>query len=275
MSKASRISASVSAQSGLPAGHALLTTKLQLPSIGGQPLVARRALASALDADLPLTIITAPPGSGKTTLLAEWIAARARPVAWLALDELDNDVQRFLAYVCAAVCDEFVPEGASPEALLAQIIRDLAALPLVIDDYHVISNAAIHEAVAFLIDHLPPGGRLIIAGRTRPPLPLARLRANGRLAEIDDLRFTAEETAAFFAQSEIAPDDAAGQPTPPRPKAGSPVCGWRRSGSAAAATLTLSTAVTAMSTITFSKKFSSRRPAPSSRSCSTRQSSTC
>ncbi|HMN31165.1 MAG TPA: hypothetical protein PKE45_23635, partial [Caldilineaceae bacterium] len=137
-------------------------------------------------------------------------------VAWLALDEADNDPARFWSY-CLAALQTVEPElGAdlratlgSPqpppiEALLTPLLNDLAglhtAVTLVLDDYHLINTQAIHEAVTFLVEHLPPTTRLIIAGRTNPPLPLSRLRGRGQLAEIRaaDLRFAGEEVSSFL-----------------------------------------------------------------------------
>src|SRR5215211_2311790 len=136
---------------------------------------------------------------------------------WLSFDEDDNDPLRFWMYFVAALrkLHPDVAGGAmtmlrSPqtppvERLLTPLINDISGLPrdfaLVLDDYHVIEADSIHRALAFLLEHMPPQMHLVIAGRTDPPLPLARLRARGQLAELRaaDLRFTTEETAAFFA----------------------------------------------------------------------------
>jgi len=136
--------------------------------------------------------------------------------AWLSLDEDDNDPARFFTYLIAALETVQADAGADAQALLrsprqpplktvlTRLINGLAALPndvvLILDDYHVIHRQSIHDALAFLIDHLPPRLHLIISTRADPPLPLARMRARGHLAEIRaaDLRFTPDEAAAFL-----------------------------------------------------------------------------
>lgn len=200
----------------------LLRTKLFRPCPRSD-LVQRPRLAERLAAGLrgPLTLIVAPAGWGKTTLLTEWPAARpegARSMAWLALDAGDNDLARFLRYVIAALQSLRADIGLSVlaglrslkppvDALLTLLLNELASLPddivLVLDDYHVIETATIHEAVAFLLNHLPPQVHLIIASRVDLPAPLARLRAGGGVTELgpDDLRFTIDEAAAFLHQT--------------------------------------------------------------------------
>ncbi|MEJ2209844.1 MAG: AAA family ATPase, partial [Anaerolineae bacterium] len=164
-----------------------------------------------------MTLVSAPAGFGKTTLLSHWLHQTDRPVTWLSLDEGDNDLARFLAYLIAALqrIDPDIgpsarammqaPRGPSrPEPLLTTLINDIvaAAQPfvLVLDDYHVIDTAPIHKAVSFLLDHVPQGMHLVIATRADPPLPLARLRGRGQLTELHatDLRFTPGEAEAYF-----------------------------------------------------------------------------
>ena len=165
-----------------------------------------------------LTLVSAPAGYGKTTLLAEWARTRGEEVAWLSLDEGDNDVTRFLAYLLAAI-QRRVPEigeGAMAllgttravpgEQFLTSLINDIAALPenkglvLVLDDYQSLTNPAVHELVAFLLAHLPRQLHLMIATRADPPLPLARLRARRQMVEIRqaDLQFTATQAAKLL-----------------------------------------------------------------------------
>jgi len=211
----------------------LLTTKLYIPPPCPN-LVSRPRLIERLNAGLlsrrKLTLISAPAGFGKTTLLSEWASQRVgesadgRPVAWVSLDEGDNDPVRFWAYFVSALqtVHESVGEAAlavlqSPqlppiEAILTALINEIAAVPdhpstsswlgfaLVLDDYHLIIAQPIHDALTFLLDHLPPQMRLAIASRTDPPLPLARLRGRGQLTELRaaDLRFTPDEAAAFL-----------------------------------------------------------------------------
>ena len=198
----------------------LLATKLYAPR--WRPgLVSRARLVTRLDsgATRGLVLIAAPAGFGKTTLLAEWLATRPegeRLTAWVSLDQSDNDPTRFWSYVIAALQRLWTGIGASAlvalrspqppptEHILASLINELAELAedtgLVLDDYHVIETRAVHDAVAFLIDHLPPRLHVIIASRADPPLPLARLRARGEAVELRaaDLRFTPDEAAAFL-----------------------------------------------------------------------------
>jgi LuxR family maltose regulon positive regulatory protein len=167
-----------------------------------------------------LTLVSAPAGFGKTTLLAAWLAAdsrRQRSVAWLSLDATDNTPTGFWTYVIAALQTVAPQVGASSLALLhsepppiravvSELLNDLNSLPndlvLVLDDYHVIEDREVHNAMAFFLEHLPPPMRLVIASRADPPLPLAGLRARGELVEIRAaaLRFTADEAAAYLNQ---------------------------------------------------------------------------
>ena len=174
----------------------VLGTKLHLPS-PRRRLVQRARLTDHLDAgggEGPrLVLVAAPAGFGKTTLLAQWLAAAKesqRRVAWLALDPGDADLRVFLTHLVAAI-QTAEPEvgvdavalleagGTTPtEAVLVSLINDLDALagPTVValDDYHVIDAAAVHEAVTFLLDNLPPQVTLAMTTRADPPLPLAR-----------------------------------------------------------------------------------------------------
>ncbi len=169
-----------------------------------------------------LVLISAPAGYGKTALLADWHATLAESeepprVAWLTLDPADNDLRVLLAYLQAALRSlggTPLPLGlaadipaAAFEGFIADMLNDLAELPaetvIVLDDYHSIGAPAIHRAVAFMVDHLPPRAHLVIATRADPPLPLARLRARGHLAELRaaDLSFTNEESAAYLLET--------------------------------------------------------------------------
>jgi len=181
-------------------------------------MVARPHLLEQLDRGLAgrLTLVSAPAGFGKTTVLGEWIAARELRVAWVSLDESDNDPVRFGRYIVAAlqtvapqvgqVAHDWLraPQPPSLEAILALLINDLCALSeelvLVLDDYHMLDEGTLHQAVAFFLDRLPPALHLVIATRVDPPLPLSRWRSRGQMTEIrvDDLRFSFEETTEFF-----------------------------------------------------------------------------
>ncbi|MFN2419026.1 MAG: helix-turn-helix transcriptional regulator [Candidatus Limnocylindria bacterium] len=199
----------------------LLGTKLHAPR-RRRGVVERPRLTDRLaDAKLPLlTLVSAPAGFGKSTLLAEWLSGDAhddRSTAWLSLDAGDNDPALFWSYVIAAV-RTVVPDAGQGalsllrssqplESVVASMLNDLADLPgelvVVLDDYHLIGAAELHEAMSFLLEHLPPQIHLVLAGRADPPLPLARLRAQGDLLEIRaaDLRFTAEEATAYLNES--------------------------------------------------------------------------
>ena len=191
----------------------LLGTKLRVPAMGGQ-LVHRAALLDALSAGRcrKLTLLSAPVGWGKTTLLAQWaLGAGEDPrFCWLSLDRSDNDPVWFWTYVVAALqkvipavgtrAVELLAMGADPvQVVLPTLLNDLdtitSPMVLILDDYHVVVNRAVHEQMAFVIDRMPANIQLVLATRSDPMLPLARLRASGELAEVrsDDLRFGAVE----------------------------------------------------------------------------------
>ncbi len=196
----------------------LLETKLHAPrrrrGLVERPRLTDRLVAATLPS---LTIVAAPAGFGKTTLLADWFAGaerESRPTAWLSLDGSDNDPTMFWSYVIAAVQTMVPDAGRRASALLrssqplesvvGSLLNDLTGIAddvvLVLDDYHVIESAQLHETMSFLLEHLPPHVHLVLGSRADPPLPLARLRARGDLLEIRaaDLRFTADESAAYF-----------------------------------------------------------------------------
>ena len=204
----------------------LLTTKLYRPQLRPD-FISRPRLLKLLNKglDQTLTLLSAPAGFGKTMLLADWIqqkgetrGAEGKQFAWLSLDERDNELRRFLTYLIAALQNVDVAIGQatlsqletspipSAEATLTLLINELDHLTgrvgLILDDYHLISNPAVHIALAFLLDHLPPQCHLIIASRSDPPLSLARLRVQGNLNEIraTDLRFSRSEIVQLVKQ---------------------------------------------------------------------------
>ncbi|HEX3621956.1 MAG TPA: LuxR C-terminal-related transcriptional regulator [Acidimicrobiales bacterium] len=198
----------------------LLETKLHLPRRPATRVARRRLIDRvAADATSALTLISAPAGFGKTTVLTEWLdslpANRSRR-AWLSLYQRDNDPVVFWTYVLAALrtavgdgfgtaTESLLQSSQAPlDAVVATLVNDLVAVApdvvLVLDDYHLVESPEIHESVGFLLDRLPAHVRLVIATRADPPLPLGRLRVDGRLIEIRaaDLRFTDDETAAYL-----------------------------------------------------------------------------
>ena len=197
----------------------LLETKLHVPR-WRRGLVARPRLSERLSrgAESALTLVSAPAGFGKTTLLAEWLAAApadGRSVAWLSLDQRDNDPALFWTYLVAALktaasevgsgaLSLLQPPRPPSEAGLVTLLNDLDALSndvvLVLDDYHVIDAREVQDGMAFLLEHLPPQIHLVIGSRADPVLPLARLRGRGELVEIRaaDLRFTPGEAAEYL-----------------------------------------------------------------------------
>jgi LuxR family maltose regulon positive regulatory protein len=197
-------------------------------------VVERPRLRQRLDAgtDRALTLVSAPAGFGKSTLLTEWLATAShagRTTAWLSLDDRDNEPATFLTYVIAALRVSNPEVGARAVSLLgsgngaidaavAALLNDLQDVAhdivLALDDYHVIQTHGIHDAMSFVLDHLPDHVHLVISSRADPPLPLARLRARGELVEIRaaDLRFTADETTTYLTDVmalELAPPQVA------------------------------------------------------------------
>jgi LuxR family maltose regulon positive regulatory protein len=192
--------------------------------------VQRKRLLEKLNQGLTskLILISAAAGFGKTTVLSEWTHQIELPVSWLSLDERDNDLIRFWVYFVTALQQSngdmgeatlamlrsaasssasLSPEPLSYEAFLTPLLNELAQLQteliFVLDDYHLITTPTIHDAVTFLLEHLPAQVHLKIATRVDPPLPLAKLRVLAQLTELrtDDLRFTDGEARTFLHQS--------------------------------------------------------------------------
>jgi LuxR family transcriptional regulator, maltose regulon positive regulatory protein len=200
----------------------LLVTKFTVPPIRSIRL-PRENLIAVLDqsCSFPLILLSASAGFGKTTLLSAWASQSTGQVAWLSLDEQDNDPIRFWAYVIAALRHSGSRLSAVGEAALAMLqspqpplltgaltslINELATLEqetvFILDDYHVIGEQALHESLQFLLDHLPSCLHLLLASRVDPPLALSRLRARGQVVEIrdTDLRLSGAEAASFLTQ---------------------------------------------------------------------------
>ena len=210
----------------------LVLTKLNRPrprlNLVSRPRLIER-LNEGLRQNRKLTLVTAPAGFGKTTLVSEWLKQLDHPFIWICLDEGDNDPVRFLSLVTAAfqTVDESIghsvqsvlqsrqltsaasvlaqnSETPSVDSLIIALINDLVKMPtplgLVLDDYHVINQASVHQAVQFLLEHQPYHLHLAVVTREDPPFPLPRMRVRTELTEIRerDLRFTKSEAAAFL-----------------------------------------------------------------------------
>lgn len=209
----------------------LLATKFFVPVAPGT-LISRPRLGTLLHQSLeyPLTLISAPAGFGKTTLLSSWqhsLPTNHFSVAWVSLDEGDNEPRLFWTYVLAAL-DMQQPELftpllkylQSPQAppvmyiltILIKLLMDTTQVfLLILDDYQVITEPEIHDTLTYLIEHLPPQMHIILATRTDPPLHLSQLRAHRQMLEVhaNQLRCTVEETGAFFQEvmGTTLPDD--------------------------------------------------------------------
>lgn len=205
----------------------ILATKLFIPPPPPK-VVSRPRLIERLNEVLhrKLLLISAPAGFGKTTLVSEWLAGRQgnslgqEPTgcAWLSLEEADSNPIRFLTYLISAMQTVVTtfgegvmaalqsPQPPPIESVLTILLNEVAAIPdkfiLVLDDYHVIDAKAVDDAIAFLLEHLPPQMHLVITTREDPQLPLARLRVRGQMTEVrtTDLRFTSSEAAEFLSQ---------------------------------------------------------------------------
>lgn len=194
-----------------------LATKLYVPVLRSDA-VSRERLLLILHKGLQarLTLICAPAGFGKTTLLSEWLNSLNKKfpheytVAWVSLDKEDDDASRFWLYIFRAlgIVPQRVPEGhtwSTPAMkhvltwLINSISRKAENIILVLDDYHVISEAAIHEGMMFLLHSLPPNVHVVIASRAHLPFPLARLRTQEEIVELytESLRFTRQETNEY------------------------------------------------------------------------------
>lgn len=207
----------------------LLTTKFFIPSVRPEHISRPRLVEQLTKGlDRKMSLISAPAGFGKSMLVSEWISALASTktepkIAWISLDESDNDPARFLSYFVAAISraagiDSLIGESllgmlASPQvpppteiltALINAIAEQSGKLVAVLDDFHAIEAEPVIRAMTFLIENSPPQLHLVIATRDDPPLPLASLRAQGQMTELRaiDLRFSKPEIAEFIKKVE-------------------------------------------------------------------------
>jgi LuxR family maltose regulon positive regulatory protein len=207
----------------------ILAAKLYIPPLPPKIISRPRLIKQLIDGlslGHKLTLISAPAGFGKSTLVSEWIASCGRPVAWLSLDESDNDLARFLVYLIhalqrispnlgAGILETLQSPQTPPiESILTALLNEIAVIPsdpskgsgqsciLVLDDYHLVDAKSVDGALTFLLEHLPAQLHLVITSREDPALPLSRLRARRQLTELRaaDLRFTPSEAAEFLNQ---------------------------------------------------------------------------
>jgi len=205
---------------GLAGLDAPIETKLHPPGVRAEWVERAGLIKELAHTTARLVLVDAPAGFGKTTLVAQWRSSptEKRPFAWVSLDRGDSDPGRLWSYVVSALtraCPDFDGEAILqelqvqapefPDSVLPMLANELAALSapvvLVLDDYHMIKERRCHEQIRFLLLHLPPSAQIVIITRADPPLPLARLRAAGEMAEIRarELRFTPDEAAQLIA----------------------------------------------------------------------------
>jgi LuxR family transcriptional regulator, maltose regulon positive regulatory protein len=219
----SAVAIGVAAYDRIVSRPVLIAAKLRPPVLRDQ-LVTRSRLLGRLRAGSGrrLTIVACPAGFGKTTLLAEWreIESVRQPVAWLSLDERDNDPVVFWTYViealkgaCPAVREAKLPRPtqavSGSDTVLPLLVNELCrlnAVTLILDDCHRLTSAAVRASLAWFVRNAPRNFRLVLSTRTEPPLPLGAMRAHGEVLELDaeDLRFTPSE-AGVFLNARLAP----------------------------------------------------------------------
>ncbi len=197
----------------------LIETKLHPPATRKEWVERPELIKRLADAEAKLILVCAPAGFGKTTLITQWRASSINhnPFAWVSLDRADNDPTRLWWHVVSSLHLAYpmfdsekvltALRGQDPDfgrTVLPVLVNEMAPLQeqvvLVLDDYHLIRSATCHEQVALLIGHLPPGAQMIISTRADPPLPLARMRALGEMAEIgaQELRFDLRQAAELI-----------------------------------------------------------------------------
>lgn len=203
----------------LPSALPLAASKLSPPRLPGT-LVEREHLHARLEEALalPLTLISASGGWGKTTLLSAWVRRSSHAIAWLSLDEMDNIPVRFWSAVIAALrtCHAnigaaslallYAPQPVHLSLILTSLLNELGCLEettvLFLDDYHLITDASIHESMLYVLEHMPANLRIVLSTRIDPPIPLSRLRMRGQVSEIRDLdlRFQQDDARHFLVQ---------------------------------------------------------------------------
>jgi len=206
-------------------GFDLVKSKLRRPVLRPGTVI-RSSLIDRLARDdtCPVVSVAAPAGYGKTTLVAQWAEHDGRAVAWVALDERDNDPKVLLSYVAAAL-DAVQPVGervfealaspasSIPGSVIPRLGSALASMTvpvvLVLDDVHMLHNRECRDALSVLADHVPDQSRLVLIGRSEPPLRIARLRAEGRILEVGpgDLALSRAEAAALLRAAELTLDE--------------------------------------------------------------------
>jgi LuxR family maltose regulon positive regulatory protein len=194
----------------------ILTTKLNKPQLP-DCLISRESLLKECDW-ASVILLSAQAGSGKSTVVSAWLSKKNKAYCWYALDDWDNDLMQFFAYLIAGIktidtlasetlkrlLDAFQSIGF--EAFLRALINQLHTIKspyiLILDDYHVIRNDQIHQVIRTMLEHFPPTMQLVLITREDPPFPLAKMRATKKLMElrISQLRFTEEEVKAYFSQ---------------------------------------------------------------------------
>src|SRR5262245_54823932 len=200
----------------------LYASKLHHPPIRPGSIRRSSLIKQLVDGDpCPIVSVVAPPGYGKTTLLSQWAERDGQAFAWVSVDEADNDPKVLLSYVAEAldavepidgrVFDALAsPASSVPGTVIPRLGSAFMSMTrpvaLVLDDVHELRNSECRSAVSVLADHVPGGSRLALAGRSEPPLPIARLRAEGRVLEIgpDDLSFTRQEASSLLRTEDLA-----------------------------------------------------------------------
>ena len=198
-----------------------MTAKLRRPLL--RPGTVRRSSLVerlARDDGCPIVSVVAPTGYGKTTVLAQWAERNSQAFAWVSVDDADNDPKVLLTYVAKAldavepvgerVFDALASPGSSvPGSVVPRLGSAFSSMAspvaLILDDVHVLHNSECRAALSVLADHVPAGSRLVLAGQAEPPLPIARLRVEGKLLEVGpgDLSLTCEEAFSLLSSMDL------------------------------------------------------------------------